>query len=78
MTYTVNVYECGPTVLYDTWGTDLNFRAANDLFDYIVDEQDVNITDNVELTDEDGTRIKVYDFESGNIDYSEEFYALIK
>ena len=78
MTYTVNVYECGPTVLCDTWGTDLNFRAANDLFDYIVDEQDVNITDNVELTDEDGTRIKVYDFESGNIDYSEEFYALIK
>ena len=78
MTYTVNVYDVKPDSLFETWGTDLNFRAANDLFDYIVDDQDVNITDDVELIDEDGTTIKFYDFESGNIDYSEEFYALIK
>ena len=36
MTYTVNVYHVGCDKP-ETWGTDLNFRAANDLFDHIVD-----------------------------------------
>jgi len=78
MTYTVNVYQVTPGSLFQTWGTDLNFRAANDLFDHIVDEQDLDLRDDVELVDENDTTIKFYDFESGNIIYSDEFYQLIK
>ena len=76
MTYTVNVYHvaCDKP---ETWGTDLNFRAANDLFDHIVDEQDVRLTDDVALVDEDYNTVKFYNFEDGNIHYTEDFYALI-
>ena len=78
MTYTVNVFEVTPHSIFQTWGTDLNFRAANDLFDHIVDSFDLKLTDDVALVDEDDTTIKFYDFESGNIVYSDEFYELIK
>ena len=76
MTYTVNVYHvaCDKP---ETWGTDLNFRAANDLFDHIVDAEDIRLTDDVALLDEDYRTVKFYDFESGNIEYTDDFYQLI-
>ena len=78
MTYSVDVYEVTPNSLSQTWGYNLNFRAANDLFDRIVDSLDLNLTDDVALVDEDDNPIKFYNFETGNIIYSDEFYELIK
>ena len=77
MKYTVNVYHVAANKP-ETWGTDLDFRPANDLFDHIVDEEDVRLTGDVELVDDDYTTIKYYDFESGNIEYADEFYPLVK
>ena len=77
MTYTVNVYHVGCDKP-ETWGTDLNFRAANDLFDHIVDEEEVRLTDDVALINEDYETVKFYNFEDGNIIYTDEFYELIK
>ena len=76
MKYTVNVWHVAASKP-ETWGTDLNFRTANDLFDHIVDEDDVRLTDDVELVDDNNLLIKFYNFEEGNIVYSDEFYSLV-
>ena len=76
MTYTVNVHHI-TSDKPETWGTDLNFRAANDLFDHIVDEDETRLTDDVELVDENYITVKYYDYASGTVEYSDEFYSLI-